>query len=429
MSIELEWKSFIQKNELPTTDGLSTKAKIFPKNIKLKNKKTIFSPGNPCPHKGVSSGAQVNSKITERCWTQADNDERLAATDDEKQLSKYPPAHADSYSIPSNTRCSDDNLNLEVVSSTKVEEKNKDDRKWTRDVIFEAEQIVIKSEIDNIEVNKPPFKMKESTDERILREPLGRQSSSTPSLLNVEAFSACSKSSNTSAEGREMNFTNEEDVVSKKSSILNVARKISRSTSRSLRSLNNLGRFARTNDKNIPMSVKQQQREEGACALLRAAKNDSVFQIQTLVTHGISTEITDQRGWTPLTIALENENMKCAEVLVQMNANANFVHANGMTILHHITSTGIYKGVKFLLRHGANVNAEDSEGWPPVHYAIKQHHLKCTALLLAAGCDSQTYTQKRVKEYEEVVRLATIGKWKFHWQQKLDIDMSNEIQL
>ncbi|XP_031568419.1 ankyrin repeat family A protein 2-like [Actinia tenebrosa] len=431
-TIELEWTSFIQQDNFPKNDGqsVSKASKILPKSIKMKNKKRIFSPVKTCPHKGETDGAQVYPQLTERCWTQADNMvEQIAATDGENQLSL-----AESSKPSLNTiRCGDDNLNLKVLKTTKAEEKNKDDQKWTSDVIFEAEQIVMKSEIDNIQVNKPLLKKKEETDEGILREPLGEgMKAEIPSLVNLETFSASpthSKSCNSSVERRGMYFRSEEDVNSKTSSIVNVARKISRSTSRSLKSLNSLRRFVKISDKNVPMSVKQQQSEEGAYALLRAAKNDSVFQIQTLVTHGISTEIIDQRGWTPLTIALENENMKCAEVLVEMNANANFVHANGMTILHHITSTGTYKGVKFLLRHGANVNAENSEGWPPVHYAIKQQHLKCAALLLAAGCDSQTYTHKRLKEYEEVVRLATIGKWKYHWQQKLDIDMSNEIRL
>ncbi|EDO31291.1 predicted protein [Nematostella vectensis] len=167
--------------------------------------------------------------------------------------------------------------------------------------------------------------------------------------------------------------------------------------------------------------------QDGTAALLRAAKNNSSAQASFLINHGLSTEVVDTRGWSPLFIALENDNFECADVLVNLRANVNFKneHFKHKTILHELSRLGKYKAVEFLLSRGANPSAPDDSGWPPFHYALMAKCLKCAALLISFGADARTYTLKRVEEYEDCMRLVAQGKWQYKWKETLDIDIES----
>lgn len=282
---------------------------------------------------------------------------------------------------------------------------------WTKDVIFEAEQLKLKAEIEQLrnqrekeEAGRDVLQRKESNLDRW---------SSMPTILEHHDQDDIGSRRKHSTPSRPSNF--------------NISRKLGKFPNQSLDSL---PRNPASPSKSMYKSKSDRNlNEEGALALIRAAKNNSVFQASSLIKHGISTEIQDQRGWTPLCIALEHEQLKCAEVLVRWKANVNFVHHNGTSILHHIVSLGSYKGVRFLLRHGVEINVLDTDGWPAVHYGLQGGHFKCTALLFAAGCDTDYYTKKRIQEYKSAVRMSTVGKWRYQWHAQLDIDFDNQVDL
>ena len=50
--------------------------------------------------------------------------------------------------------------------------------------------------------------------------------------------------------------------------------------------------------------------------------------------------------------------------------------------------------MEVLATHGADVNAQDENGWTALHYAVRDDHLDVVDLLLAAGADRSIKNDK-----------------------------------
>ena len=61
--------------------------------------------------------------------------------------------------------------------------------------------------------------------------------------------------------------------------------------------------------------------------------------------------------------------------------------ANGQTLLHLATQRGKVEMINFLCDHGADVNAKDFDGKPPVYYAAKFKSVQAGRILIAHGAD------------------------------------------
>ncbi|EDO35896.1 predicted protein, partial [Nematostella vectensis] len=61
--------------------------------------------------------------------------------------------------------------------------------------------------------------------------------------------------------------------------------------------------------------------------------------------------------------------------------------AEGATALHAACFEGNVSCARYLLEHGASVEARDNDGWSPLHAATCGGKRKCVQLLLAADAD------------------------------------------
>ena len=59
----------------------------------------------------------------------------------------------------------------------------------------------------------------------------------------------------------------------------------------------------------------------------------------------------------------------------------------GRTELHEAVIDNDIKAVKAQLAEGADINAGDSEKWPPLHYAAQDHMMEIGKLLIEAGAE------------------------------------------
>ena len=87
----------------------------------------------------------------------------------------------------------------------------------------------------------------------------------------------------------------------------------------------------------------------------------------SLTTRTYRSALTGQPAY-PLAIAIESNQMDCAQALIDHQADVNAADQDGQTPLHIAVENANVQCLKQLVRHGANVNATNKKGeTPPAH--------------------------------------------------------------
>ena len=118
----------------------------------------------------------------------------------------------------------------------------------------------------------------------------------------------------------------------------------------------------------------------GDTLLLQAARtgNDKVLKV-ILEKEQVSLNKTNKNGDTPLHLAatvqwkyrFEGEHNEIVEFLLKCGADVNAENYDDQTPLHIAAKSGRMGIVRILIKHGADVNAgEDIDGWTPIHSAV-----------------------------------------------------------
>lgn len=99
-------------------------------------------------------------------------------------------------------------------------------------------------------------------------------------------------------------------------------------------------------------------------------------------------------GFTPLGLAAFFGQPAAAQVLLDHGADPNLPSANAMRVapLHSAVAARRLDIAEALLRHGAQVNATQADGFSPLHGAAQNGQVEMIALLLAHGADPHART-------------------------------------
>lgn len=116
-----------------------------------------------------------------------------------------------------------------------------------------------------------------------------------------------------------------------------------------------------------------------------AAVSGKLCVIRCLVNHGANINAVSDTGSTPVRSACFMTHLDIVQYLVENGADIRKANYNGGTCL--INSVQSVQLCKFLLKHGADVNARDIQNKTALHYAIQEHRLETTKLLLEHGAD------------------------------------------
>lgn len=105
--------------------------------------------------------------------------------------------------------------------------------------------------------------------------------------------------------------------------------------------------------------------------------------------HGSKTQVSVPEGWSPLCTAAANGHLDVIQVLVDWKSMPEAVCKKmATTALYCAATYGQFNAVKYLLSHGADVDARhDPEGWTPLLVAIEHDNLAVAELLLDHGAD------------------------------------------
>lgn len=116
-----------------------------------------------------------------------------------------------------------------------------------------------------------------------------------------------------------------------------------------------------------------------------AAVSGKLPIIEYLVEHGADINAVSDTGSTPVRSACFMTHLEIVQYLVAHGADINRPNFNGGTCL--INSVQSAQLCKFLLKHRADVNARDIQNKTALHYAIQEHRLETTQLLLEYHAD------------------------------------------
>lgn len=129
-------------------------------------------------------------------------------------------------------------------------------------------------------------------------------------------------------------------------------------------------------------------------ALLEAAADDDLKEVQELITRGAAVDARSYQGITPLMYAAQNGNLQMTRFLILSGADLNLQPYSGLTALHAAIINQHQPVASLLLRYHAATDSADNYGATPLHYAVAVGQVDLVLLLLNASADVNARDKK-----------------------------------
>ena len=141
--------------------------------------------------------------------------------------------------------------------------------------------------------------------------------------------------------------------------------------------------------------------------LIKAARNQNVILVQSILKIGADVNVQDENGSTPLHIVSENGNAPIADLLLRFGAKVNIQNSKNETPIYFAVINRHFEVVEKLLANGADLNVEDE---PLLHLAIDKYigqpNLQIVKKLIDYGANIETQDQ----DGRSPLRLALVQK-------------------
>ena len=160
--------------------------------------------------------------------------------------------------------------------------------------------------------------------------------------------------------------------------------------------------------------------------LYKAVSDNKYDEVETLLNDGANPNFVLIDGMvkvSPLITAVIKKNYNIVEILVDNDADVNFIDGFNSTALMYAASSGDYKITKFLIEHDADVDAVDANGNDIYEAGVKSRNKEVIELLteynekkvtlynlIETGdelCKEQNDLQKGISNYTKAISLST----------------------
>lgn len=106
--------------------------------------------------------------------------------------------------------------------------------------------------------------------------------------------------------------------------------------------------------------------------------------------------LQDEKGNTPLHLAVEQNNIEIVKLLLGFGAKVNAQNKDINTPLQ-ISAVHNYKEIaKYLIENGANVNNQNIAKWSPLHDAASRNYYELMKLLIENGADIESQSRSKL---------------------------------
>ncbi|KAF2996641.1 hypothetical protein E8E13_003044 [Curvularia kusanoi] len=129
---------------------------------------------------------------------------------------------------------------------------------------------------------------------------------------------------------------------------------------------------------------------------MACSRADSDAVISLLVSKDADANARTSTGATPLHFCASKNNLDAARLLMGLKppASARLKDKRGQLPVHRAAAAGNVPMMKALLEVGKSpVNAQDADGWTPLHHAVSEGHGDAALLLLQRGAEGERRDQ------------------------------------
>ena len=123
---------------------------------------------------------------------------------------------------------------------------------------------------------------------------------------------------------------------------------------------------------------------DNVTSLQMALHNNDIAMAQVLVGAGVNVDQPDQDGRSLLHDAVERDSLEIVKLLVEAGAYVDWPTTSGFTLLRSAVANGSLEMVKLLIEAGAEVDWPDTAGFTPLHRAVQLGDLEMVKLLIQA---------------------------------------------
>jgi ankyrin repeat protein len=125
----------------------------------------------------------------------------------------------------------------------------------------------------------------------------------------------------------------------------------------------------------------------GRTSLHIAAGLGDAQKVKRYIDKGDDVNARDMEGITPLFMALLENQVAVAKLLLEQDIDVNIPDKDGTVPLSAAAGMGNKYLVRAMISKGCNVNYQENDGWSPLHYACHLGHCAIVKILLEYGAD------------------------------------------
>lgn len=137
----------------------------------------------------------------------------------------------------------------------------------------------------------------------------------------------------------------------------------------------------------VTLNGAAQAASSGAARLLEASAQGDAQKVQMLLAQGVSAEVRDGQGNTPLLLATDRNHFEAAKVLVEAGADVNAQNRIHDSAYLLAGAQGRLDILILTLRHGADLKSTNRYGGTALIPACERGHVDVVKTLLQAGVD------------------------------------------